>query len=96
MPGSLEDVPAYFAAMTGLNETTAQLILSLVVICIVLFPYLILAHNNPSPMISLLLLFLGEAITLGLGWSPFWIMIMFMVLTAAGIAVLGARSVTGG
>jgi uncharacterized membrane protein len=93
---SLEDVPSYFAIITGLNETTAQLILSLVIICIVLFPYLILAHNNPSPMISLLLLFLGEAITLGLGWSPFWIMIMFMVLTSAGIAVLGARTVTGG
>lgn len=93
---SLEDVPSYFSDMTGLNEITAQLILSLVIICIVLFPYLILAHENPSPMISLLLIFIGESITLGLGWSPFWLMIMFMVLTAFGVAVLGAKGVTGG
>jgi uncharacterized membrane protein len=93
---SLEDIPSYFAIYTGINETTAQLLFSLIIIFAILVPYLILAHKNPSPMISLLLLFLGEAITLGLGWSPFWLMIMFMVLTSAGIAVLGARTVTGG
>ena len=92
---SLEDVPEYFADITGMNETTAQLILSIAVICLLLFPYLILASKNPSPMISLFLVFVGESISLGLGWSPFWLMIMFMVLTAAGVAVLGAKGVTG-
>lgn len=93
---SLEDIPSYFADITGMNETTAQLILSIAIICLLLFPYLILANKNPSPMISLILVFIGEAITLGLGWSPFWLMIMFMVLTAAGVAVLGAKGVVGG
>ena len=92
---SLEDVPSYFSIATGINETTAQLILSLVLVCIPLFSYLILAHKNPSPMISLIMVFMGEAISLGLGWSPFWIMLMFMVLTAAGIAFLGSKTVTG-
>ncbi len=93
---SLEDVPSYFATATGINETTAQLILSIVIICGVLFPYLYLARNNPSPMISLILVFIGEALTLGLGWSPFWLMIMFMVLTASGVALLGAKGTVGG
>jgi len=93
---SLEDVPLYFSDYTGINETTAQLILSIIIICAVLFPYLVLAHKNPSPMISFMLIFVGEAITLGLGWSPFWLMIMFMVLTALGVALLGAKGVTGG
>lgn len=92
---SLEDVPSYLADTWGINETTAQLILSIAVICLLLFPYLVLASKNPSPMISLILVFIGESITLGLGWSPFWIMIMFMVLTAAGVAVLGAKGVVG-
>ena len=93
---SLTDVPSYFSDATGINETTAQLILSVVVICIILFPYLIIARDKPSPMISLLFVFIGESITLGLGWSPFWIMIMFMVLTALGVATLGAKAVVGG
>lgn len=88
-------MPSYFADMTGINEVTAQLILSTVIICILLFSYLIVAHPNPSPMISLFMVFLGEAISLGLGWSPFWIMLMFMVLTAFGVALLGAKGVTG-
>ena len=92
---SITDVPSYFSDATGMNETTAQLILSVVVICIILFPYLIIARDKPSPMLSLLFVFLGEAITLGLGWSPFWVMIMFMVLTALGVATLGAKAVVG-
>jgi len=93
---SLEDIPSYFAGATGINETTAQLILSLVVICFILFPYLILSKGNPNPIITLILLFMGEAVSLGLGWSPFWIMIMFLVITGAGVAYLGAKAVTGG
>lgn len=92
---SLTDVPSYLSDLTGMNETTAQLILSIGVICLLLFPYLVLASKNPSPMISLILVFIGESISLGLGWSPFWIMIMFMVLTASGVAMLGAKGVIG-
>lgn len=92
---SLEDVPTYISESLGINETTAQLILSVAVICILLFPYLVLANKNSSALISLILVFIGESISLGLGWSPFWIMIMFMVLTAAGVAMLGSKGVTG-
>jgi len=93
---SITEVPSYFATATGINETTAQLILSVFVIFMILLPYVILTKGRPQPMISLLLLFLGEAITLGLGWSPFWIMLMFLALTAAGVAIVGAKGVTGG
>lgn len=91
----LTDVPTYFSELTGINVTTAQLILSVVIICMLLFPYLILAHKEPSPLISIFLVFIGLAISLGLGWAPFWIMIMLMVITGSALALLGAKTVTG-
>jgi len=93
---SFTDVPSYFATATGMNETASQIILSIFVIFLILLPYIILTKGKPSPFISLILVFMGESLTLALGWSPFWIMIMFLALTAAGVAVLGAKGVTGG
>lgn len=93
---SLEDIPSYLASTTGINETTAQLILTAVIICSLLFPYLIMTKGNPNTLITLILIFLGDSIALGLGWSPFWIMIMLIVLTVSGVALLGAKGVTGG
>ena len=92
---SLPDIPSYFADATGMNETTAQLILSLIVIASTLFPYLILVKGKPQPLMTLILLFLSVSVTTGLGWSPFWILIMFILFVASGSAVLGAKSVTG-
>ena len=93
---SITDIPSYFATATGMNETTAQLILSVIVIFSMLLPYVILTKGKPDPLPSLIILFLGEAISLGLGWSPFWIMIMFIALTALAIAGLGAKITAGG
>jgi cyanate permease len=88
---SLEDVPSYFAIYTGINETTAQLLLSLVVIFSILVPTMILSRGKNAVTIWLIAVFLGECIVLGLGWLPFWVMIMTIAVTALGIAFLGGK-----
>jgi hypothetical protein len=88
---SLEDIPSYFAIFTGINETTAQLILSLVVIFAILLPVMILARGRNANTVWLISLFLGECIVLGLGWLPFWIMIMTIAVTALAIGFLGGK-----
>jgi len=88
---SLEDIPTAFADFFGINETTAQLILSIVVIFAILLPTMILAKGKNAVTIWLIAVFLGECVVLGLGWLPFWIMIMTIAITALSIAWLGAK-----
>ena len=90
------DIPSYFADLTGMNETTAQLILSVFIIFLFLLPYIVLTKGQPNPIVSLMLIFIGLSIALGLGWAPFWIMIMMLVILVAGVAYLGTRGVIGG
>lgn len=93
---SITDIPAYFSEITGMNETTAQLLLSIFIVFLLLLPYIILTRGNPNPIVSLMLVFIGLSIALGLGWAPFWIMIMMIVVLVAGVAMLGTKGVTGG
>ena len=93
---SITDIPAYFSEITGMNETTAQLLLSIFIVFLLLLPYIVLTKGEPNPIVSLMLVFIGLSIALGLGWAPFWIMIMMIVILAAGVAYLGTRGVTGG
>ena len=79
-----------------MNETTAQLILSIFIIFLILLPYVILTKGEPNPLVSIMLVFIGLSIALGLGWAPFWIMIMMIVVFVAGVAYLGTKGVTGG
>jgi hypothetical protein len=88
---SLEDIPSYFSEFTGINETTAQLILSLAVIFAVLLPVMVLSRGKNATTIWLIAVFLGECIVLGLGWLPFWIMIMTIAVTVLAIAWLGGK-----
>ena len=87
----LEDIPSYFADATGINETTAQLILSLIVIFAILLPTMILSRGKNAVTIWLIAVFLGECIVLGLGWLPFWILIMTIAVTVLSIAWFGAK-----
>ena len=93
---SITDIPSYFADLTGMNETTAQLILSVFIIFLFLLPYIVLTKGQPNSIVSLMLIFIGLSVALGLGWAPFWIMIMMLVILVAGVAYLGTRGVTGG
>lgn len=92
----ITDIPSYFSGITGMNETTAQLILSVFVIFLLLLPYVIITKGEPNSVVSLMLVFIALSICLGLGWAPFWILIMMLVILAAGVAFIGTKGVTGG
>ena len=93
---SLEDIPQDFADYFAINLTTAQLILSVAVIFAILLPVMYLARGKNAVAIWLITTFLGECIVLGLGWLPFWIMIMTIAVTVLAIAVVGANAISGG
>ncbi|HUW47051.1 MAG TPA: hypothetical protein VMW50_14845 [Dehalococcoidia bacterium] len=92
---SLEDIPSYFADATGINETTAQLILSLVIIFTLLIPTMYLSRGKNAVTIWLIMTFLGECVVLGLGWLPFWILIMTIAITVLAIALVSSKAIGG-
>ena len=93
---SLEDIPSQFATYFGINETTAQLILSMAVICAILFPTMYLARGKNAVTIWLIMTFLAECIVLGLGWLPFWIMIMTIAVTVLALSFTFSNAISGG
>lgn len=92
---SLEDIPSAFADAVGINEGTAQVILSIVVIFSLLLPTMLLARGKNATMIYLIILLLAECLLVGLGWMPFWILIATVAMMAVAIAMFGAKVVTG-
>jgi len=92
---SLEDIPQDFADYFLINLTTAQLILSIAVIFTILLPVMYLARGRNAVTIWLITTFLGECVVLGLGWLPFWIMIMTIAVTVLAIALVGSRAIGG-
>jgi len=92
---SLEDIPSAFADAVGINEGTAQMILSIVVIFSLLLPTMLLARGKNATMIYLIILLLAECLLVGLGWMPFWILIATVAMMAVAIAMFGAKVVTG-
>ena len=92
---SLEDIPEAFADFFGVNETTAQVILSIMVIFTLLLPTMILAKGKNATLLYLIMVLLAECLLVGLGWLSFWILIATVVMMAMGVAVIGTRAVTG-
>lgn len=92
---SLEDIPSAFADAVGINEGTAQVILSIVVIFTLLLPTMLLARGKNATVIYLIMLLLAECLLVGLGWMPFWILIATVAMMAVAIAMFGAKVVTG-
>ena len=92
---SLEDIPILFAEAVGINETTAQVILSITVIFAILLPTMVLAKGKNATVIYIFMFFLAECLLVGLGWLSFWILIATVVLMAFGVATLGAGGVLG-
>jgi len=92
---SLEDVPASFAEYFGINEGTAQVILSIVIIFTILLPTMLLARGKNATLIYLVMRLLAELLLVGLGWMSFWVLITTLSMMALGVAVLGTDAVIG-
>lgn len=93
---SLEDIPSYFSDATGVNLVTAQLICSMAVIMLIVLPVIYLARGRNATTIWLIFTFISECIVLGLGWLPFWIMIMTIAVTALGLSMKISSALSGG
>jgi len=92
---SLTDIPAYFSDFTGINEGTAQVILSIIVIFAILLPTMMLARGKNATTIYLIMTLLAECLLVGLGWMPFWILIATICMMALAVAVLGGKVLVG-
>ena len=93
---SLEDIPSAFADFVGCNEGVAQIIISIAVIFTILLPTMLLSRGKNAIMIWLIMTLFALVLLVGLGWIPFWILIMTIAMMALAIATLGADTVTGG
>ena len=92
---SLEDIPSAFADAVGINEGTAQVILSIIVIFALLLPTMLLARGKNATTIYLIMFLLAECLLVGLGWMPFWILIATVCIMVIGIASITTGIVTG-
>ena len=92
---SLEDIPQAFADYFVINLTSAQVILSIVVIFAVLLPVMILTKGK-TLTIYLMTFLLVECLLVGIGWLSYWILIVSVVILALGFAKFGGDMVTGG
>ena len=88
---SLEDIPTAFADFAGINEGTAQVILSVIVIFTILLPTMLLARGKDATLIYLMMTLLATVLLIGLGWMPFWILIAMVCMMAMGVAFLGGK-----
>ena len=92
----LDDVPSWLASAWDISEASAQIILSIVVIFAVLLPVLLLARGRNGITIHLLTFFLAESFLVGIGWLPFWMLILTLCIVALAVASVGAKAITGG
>jgi hypothetical protein len=91
----IENIPTWFSDYWGISLEAAQAILSIAVILAVVLPIMLLSKGEKSTFITSVLLFLVEALLVGIGWLPFWILIATVAVMAVAIAMLGTRVVTG-
>lgn len=92
---SMTEIPSAVATYFGIDVISAQLILSIIIILLLLVPAMILSNGKNAPVVWLLMIFFGYIIALSLGWAPFWVLVMIIALVAMGIAFLGTKAVTG-
>jgi len=92
----LEDIPTWFADTWNISLEAAQVLLSIVILIAVLLPVMYFARGTRAVMIEIVMFFLIEAMLVGIGWLPFWIMIATVAVMAIAVAMIGTKVVTGG
>ena len=91
----LESIPVWFADTMDITLAAAQTLLSIVVVLTVLLPTIYLSKGSKSIIAELVMLFLVESMLVGIGWLPFWLLIMTVAMCALAIALGGTGLVTG-
>lgn len=91
---SLESIPTYFSDFLEISLEAGQVLLSIVVILAVILPTMYLSKGNRTA--EIIMLFLAEALLVGIGWIPFWILIATIAMMSLAVATLGVNAVVGG
>lgn len=92
---SIESVPTWFSDTWDIPLEAAQVILSVIVILAVLLPVLMLTKGK-GILIPAIMFILAEAILVGVGWLPSWIMIVTVIVIALIFARTTSVFTTGG
>ena len=91
---SLEEIPSQFADFFGITLASAQVILSIVLIFMVLLPVMYLTKGK-TLIVYLLVFFLVEVVCVGIGWLDGWIILANLMMGAIAIAIISGRALTG-
>lgn len=93
---SLEDIPSAFGTYFGITTASAQILLSIVVIFMVLLPVIYLTREtNGAITIYIMTFLLIQALLIGIGWLPYWIMIATVAMMTIAVAMIGSKAITG-
>lgn len=90
---SLEDIPSQFAGYFDITEASAQVILSIAIMFMILLPALYLSKADRT--VSFIAIFFSLALCVGIGWLPFWMLIIVVTIIALGLARMGSNFVGG-
>lgn len=91
----IEDIPEMFGDFFDISTEASQVFLSIVVILAVLLPVMLMSRGSKSVTIEAVVLFLTMCFLIGIGWLPFWILIMAVLIIAIFWAGIGADMVSG-
>jgi len=89
------EIPELLGDYLGVPTATAQVILSLVVFLMVLLPVMLLSRGKKSITVELVTIFLAECALVGIGWLPFWVLVMTAIIVALLWSKLGADLIGG-
>ena len=92
---SLEDIPGWLSTTWGIDLVAAQIIMSLAVVMAVVLPVIILRKGHTDFKLEMVMMWLGMALCVGFGWLPLWILIVAILITAVGTAVLSGGILGG-
>ena len=86
---SLESIPTWFSDFFDITLESGQVILSGMIIFAVLLPIMYLNRDRKGHVIEVLVLFLLEAVLVGIQWLSYWVLIGTIAMMALAIAFLG-------
>lgn len=92
---ALEDIPAALASVTGMSEAAAQVMLSVVMVLAALLPVMYLSRGKKGTTLEVVTIFLMLTLLVGIGWAPFWLLIMACMVVAFVAASFGTDAITG-
>lgn len=78
----LLDFPQKVSDKLGISLFASEILISVIILCTVLFPVAVFAKGRGSFLLALILGFSTMSFLVALGWLPIWIFLVLALLTA--------------